>query len=95
MTYTNDVARLSAQPDRLAIDPRSPHRVAAVIERNIGIRWNDIERSGVEENYSRESLSNVAFGNSGERRPLDQKRSPTNHGDDQLSREFSRPHAHE
>ena len=95
MTYTNDVARLSAQPDRLAIDPRSPHRVASLIERDLGIRWNDIERSGVEESYIRESLSNVAFGKSGERRARDQKRSPTNHDNDQLSREFSRAHAHE
>ena len=36
-------------PDRLAIDPRSPHHVAAVFEHDIGIRLNDKERFDVEE----------------------------------------------
>ena len=36
-------------PDRLAIDPRSPHHVAAVFEHDIGIRLNEKERFDVEE----------------------------------------------
>jgi hypothetical protein len=36
-------------PDRLSVDPRSPHHVAAVAERDIGIRFNGKERSDVEE----------------------------------------------
>jgi hypothetical protein len=36
-------------PDRLSIDPRSPHHVAAVFEHDIGIRFNDKERFDVEE----------------------------------------------
>ena len=36
-------------PDRLSIDPRSPHHIAAVFEHDIGIRFNDKERSDVEE----------------------------------------------
>ncbi len=36
-------------PDRLSVDPRSPHHVAAVFERPIGIRLNDKERTDVEE----------------------------------------------
>ncbi|MBL0089556.1 MAG: DUF3297 family protein [Ideonella sp.] len=36
-------------PDRLSVDPRSPHHVAAVFERDIGIRFNGKERSDVEE----------------------------------------------
>ena len=36
-------------PDRLAVDPRSPHHVAAVLEHDIGIRLNDRERNDVEE----------------------------------------------
>ena len=36
-------------PDRLSIDPRSPHHLAAVFEHDIGIRFNDKERSDVEE----------------------------------------------
>jgi hypothetical protein len=36
-------------PDRLSVDPRSPHHVAAVLEHDIGIRLNDHERRDVEE----------------------------------------------
>jgi len=36
-------------PDRLSIDPRSPHHVAAVFEHDIGIRLNGKERSDVSE----------------------------------------------
>lgn len=36
-------------PDRLSVDTRSPHYVAAVVEHKIGIRLNDKERKDVEE----------------------------------------------
>ena len=36
-------------PDRLSIDPRSPHHLAAVFEHDVGIRLNGKERSDVEE----------------------------------------------
>jgi hypothetical protein len=36
-------------PDHLSVDPKSPHHVAAVFEHDIGIRFNDKERSDVEE----------------------------------------------
>jgi hypothetical protein len=36
-------------PDRLSIDPRSPHHVATVFEHDVGIRFNDKERFDVEE----------------------------------------------
>jgi hypothetical protein len=42
-------AQLPPLPDRLSVDPRSPHHVAAVFEHEIGIRFNDKERSDVEE----------------------------------------------
>ena len=45
----NDETSLPPLPDRLSVDPRSPHHVAAVAERDIGIRFNDKERSDVEE----------------------------------------------
>ena len=38
-----------ALPDRLSIDPRSPHHVAAIFEREIGIRFNGKERTDVGE----------------------------------------------
>jgi uncharacterized protein DUF3297 len=36
-------------PDRLSVDPASPHHVAAVFEHDIGIRLNDKERFDVGE----------------------------------------------
>jgi hypothetical protein len=36
-------------PDRLSVDPRSPHYVAAVFEHDVGIRLNDKERRDVQE----------------------------------------------
>ncbi|GGX18812.1 hypothetical protein GCM10007242_27050 [Pigmentiphaga litoralis] len=56
MTDTNDTNDITANsdtlpplPDHLSIDPRSPHHVAAAFERDIGIRFNDVERTDVEE----------------------------------------------
>ncbi|MES2888742.1 MAG: DUF3297 family protein [Pseudomonadota bacterium] len=46
---TSDASSLPAMPDRLSVDPRSPHHVAAVFEREIGIRLNGKERFDVEE----------------------------------------------
>jgi hypothetical protein len=36
-------------PDRLSVDPRSPHFVAAIFEHDVGIRFNGKERHDVEE----------------------------------------------
>lgn len=51
-TSTNqgdDTAARPALPDRLNVNPRSPHHVAAVFEHDIGIRVNGKERFDVEE----------------------------------------------
>jgi hypothetical protein len=40
---------LAPLPDRLSIDARSPHHVAAVFEHEIGIRLNGKERNDVQE----------------------------------------------
>ena len=51
-TSTNqgdDTAARPALPDRLSVNPRSPHHVAAVFEHDIGIRVNGKERFDVEE----------------------------------------------
>ena len=45
----NDTSQRPPLPDRLSVDPRSPHHVAAVFEHDIGIRLNDTERKDVEE----------------------------------------------
>ena len=44
-----DTAARPALPDRLSVNPRSPHHVAAVFEHDIGIRVNGKERFDVEE----------------------------------------------
>jgi hypothetical protein len=40
---------LPALPDHLSTDPRSPHHVAEVFAHEIGIRFNDKDRTDVEE----------------------------------------------
>jgi hypothetical protein len=69
---TDDVTPAPALPDRLSVDPRSPHHVAAVFERGIGIRFNDRERSDVEEYCISEGWIKVAAGKTRDRkgRPL-------------------------
>jgi hypothetical protein len=58
-------------PDRLSADPRSPHHVAAVFEHDIGIRFNDKERSDVEEYCISERWVKVPAG-----KTLDRKGKP-------------------
>ena len=55
-------------PDRLSVDPRSPHHLAAVFERDIGIRLNGKERSGVQEYCISEGWVKVPAGKSVDRR---------------------------
>jgi hypothetical protein len=45
----NDTTAKPTLPDRLSINPRSPHHVEAVFEHDIGITFNDKERFDVEE----------------------------------------------
>ncbi|MCS0607274.1 DUF3297 family protein [Massilia solisilvae] len=58
-------------PDRLSIDPKSPHHVAAVFQHEIGIRFNDKERHDVEEYCISEGWIKVAAG-----KVLDRKGKP-------------------
>ena len=55
-------------PDRLSIDPRSPHHVAAVFEHDSGIRFNDKEHNDVEEYCISEGWIRVAMGKALDRR---------------------------
>ena len=57
-----------ALPDRLAVDPRSPHHVAAVFEHDIGILFNDKERFDVEEYCVSEGWLKVPAGKTRDRR---------------------------
>ena len=45
----NDTSSLPALPDRLSVNPSSPHYVAEIFEHNIGIRVNGKERKDVDE----------------------------------------------
>jgi len=55
-------------PDRLSTDPRSPHYVAAVFERDIGIRLNDQERHDVAEYCISEGWVRVPAGKTVDRK---------------------------
>lgn len=57
-----------ALPDRLAVDPRSRHHVAAVFEHDIGIRLNGQERRDVEEYCISEGWIKVASGKTKDRK---------------------------
>jgi hypothetical protein len=55
-------------PDRLCVDPRSPHHVAAVFEHAIGIRLNGKERADVEEYCISEAWVKVPAGKTVDRK---------------------------
>ena len=59
-------------PDRLSVDPRSPHHVPAVFEHGVGIRLNGKERFDVEEYCISEGWIKVPAGKTVDRhgRPL-------------------------
>jgi hypothetical protein len=67
----NDTPQRPPLPDRLSVDPRSPHHAAAVLEHAIGIRLNDTERKDVEEYCISEGWVKVPAG-----RTLDRKGRP-------------------
>jgi hypothetical protein len=61
-------AELPSLPDRLSVDPRSPFHVAAIFEREIGIRFNGKERGDVEEYCISEGWIRVPAGRSVDRK---------------------------
>jgi hypothetical protein len=56
-----------APPDRLAINPKSPHHDAALLERGVGIRFNGVEKTNVEEYCISEGWVRVAAGKARDR----------------------------
>ena len=64
----NEPTQRPALPDRLSTNPRSPHHVAAVFEHDVGIRFNDKERSDVEEYCLSEGWVRVTAGKTLDRR---------------------------
>ncbi len=51
-------------PDRLSLNPRSPHFNAELLRRGVGIRFNGAERTNVEEYSISEGWIRVAAGRS-------------------------------
>ena len=68
MTETTPLPTL---PDRLSVDPRSPHHVAAAFEHDVGIRLNGKELMNVEEYCISERWVKVPAG-----KALDRKGQP-------------------
>ena len=62
------VGAAPALPDRLSVDPRSPHFAADLLERGITILFNGRERTDVEEYCLSEGWIKVPAGKSVDRR---------------------------
>jgi hypothetical protein len=58
---TNDL------PDRLSLDPRSPHFNEEVLSKGVGIRFNGTEKTNVEEYCVSEGWIRIAAGRSRDR----------------------------
>ena len=74
MTTMTDAApapTLPTLPDRLSVDPKSPHHVAAIFEHDVGILFNGKERFDVEEYCISEGWIRVPVG-----RTVDRKGKP-------------------
>ena len=62
----------SELPDRLSVDPASPFYDEAVLKHDVGIRFNGVEKTNVEEYCISEGWIRVAAGNAKDRfgRPM-------------------------
>lgn len=54
-------------PDRLAVDPKSPFHDADALARDVGIRFNGVEKTNVEEYCVSEGWIRVAAGTAKDR----------------------------
>ena len=64
----SEPTELPPLPDRLSTDSHSPYYVAALLEHDIGVRFNGQERSDVEEYCISEGWVKVAAGKTLDRR---------------------------
>ncbi len=55
-------------PDRLSINPSSPHYNGELLERGIGIRFKGVEKNNVEEYCVSEGWIRVSVGNTRDRK---------------------------
>ena len=61
-------AMIDTLPDRLSVNPTSPHYDAEVLQRDIGVRFNGVEKTNVEEYCVSEGWIRVAAGKAVDRR---------------------------
>jgi hypothetical protein len=57
-----------APPDRLSVDPQSPHYSEAALARGVGVRFRGVEKTNVEEYCVSEGWVRLAVGNTLDRR---------------------------
>jgi hypothetical protein len=62
------IAMTDTPPDRLAINPRSPHYDAAVLERGVGVRFKGVEKTNVDEYCVSEGWVRLSVGATKDRR---------------------------
>ena len=55
-------------PDRLSVNPQSPFHDEALLKRGVGVRFNGVERSNVEEYCVSEGWVRLAAGKAVDRR---------------------------
>ena len=55
-------------PDRLSVDPDNPHYNEAVLARGVGVRFNGVEKTNVEEYCVSEGWIRVAVGKTVDRK---------------------------
>jgi hypothetical protein len=72
---TSHPAADDTMPDRLSTDPASPFHNPELLQKGVGIRFNGVERTNVEEYCISEGWVKVSLGRSVDRRgkPLTQK----------------------
>lgn len=54
-------------PDRLSANPKSPYYDEAVLDRDVGVRFNGVEKSNVEEYSVSEGWVRLSVGNAKDR----------------------------
>ena len=67
MNDTPDTGAAPDLPDRLSADPRSPYHDADLLERGVGVRFNGVEKTNVEEYCVSEGWIRVSAGKTKDR----------------------------
>ena len=67
MSETNAPAHSATPPDRLSVNPKSPHYDEAILQRGVGVRFRGVEKTNVEEYCVSEGWVRLAAGNAKDR----------------------------